>query len=185
LSSCYDAISILIKKNISPRIDSPTYFPRPQPCVYHSPEGPRPIYLFSTLICLYHHLPVECMVDATSRVVVVVIVGRLLRTSLQSISISHPKNHQQSSVFTIFKSSTRQPPSNHTITMAKETRIPIQTKNAPLPPRFLSQGIKVGNMIYCSGQVGVDPTTGKMVEGPIQARTVLSPSLYNAREMKQ
>ncbi|KAF7182069.1 hypothetical protein CNMCM7691_001457 [Aspergillus felis] len=27
-------------------------------------------------------------------------------------------------------------------------------------------------MIYCSGQVGVDPTTGKMVEGPIQARTV-------------
>jgi enamine deaminase RidA (YjgF/YER057c/UK114 family) len=69
--------------------------------------------------------------------------------------------------------------------MAKETRIPIQTKNAPLPPPFLSQGIKVGNIIYCSGQVGVDPTTGKMVEGPIQARTVLSPSLYNAREMKQ
>jgi enamine deaminase RidA (YjgF/YER057c/UK114 family) len=60
--------------------------------------------------------------------------------------------------------------------MAKATRIPIRTEKAPLPPPFLSQGIKVGDMIYCSGQVGVDPTTGKMVDGPIQARTVLSPS---------
>ncbi|KAH2058210.1 hypothetical protein KXV43_000289 [Aspergillus fumigatus] len=55
--------------------------------------------------------------------------------------------------------------------MAQTIRIPIRTEKAPLPPPFLSQGIKVGNMIYCSGQVGVDPTTGKMVEGPIQART--------------
>ncbi|KAL3410647.1 YjgF-like protein [Aspergillus fumigatus] len=58
-----------------------------------------------------------------------------------------------------------------TLTMAQTIRIPIRTEKAPLPPPFLSQGIKVGNMIYCSGQVGVDPTTGKMVEGPIQART--------------
>jgi 2-iminobutanoate/2-iminopropanoate deaminase len=59
--------------------------------------------------------------------------------------------------------------------MTKATRISIQTEKAPLPPPFLSQGIKVGDMVYCSGQIGVDPTTGKMVEGPIQARTVYPP----------
>ncbi|RAK85709.1 YjgF-like protein [Aspergillus costaricaensis CBS 115574] len=55
--------------------------------------------------------------------------------------------------------------------MSKATRIPIRTQKAPLPPPFLSQGIVVGDMVYCSGQVGVNPTTGKMVEGSIQERT--------------
>ncbi|EAW13385.1 L-PSP endoribonuclease family protein [Aspergillus clavatus NRRL 1] len=55
--------------------------------------------------------------------------------------------------------------------MANATRTPIRTNKAPLPPRFLSQGIVVGDMVYCSGQLGVNPATGKMVGGPIQART--------------
>ncbi|KAJ5486282.1 hypothetical protein N7530_000582 [Penicillium desertorum] len=55
--------------------------------------------------------------------------------------------------------------------MSKPTRTPVSTKGAPIPPPILSQGMVVGNMIYCSGQLGVDPTTGKMVEGTIQDRT--------------
>jgi hypothetical protein len=176
LSSCYDAISILIKKNISPRIDSPTYFPRPQPCVYHSPEGPRPIYLFSTLICLYHHLPVECMVDATSRVVVVVIVGRLLRTSLQSISISHPENHQQSSVFTIFKSSTRQPPSNHNHNHGQRNPHPHSNQKCPPPtpvplPRNQSREhhllLRAGRRGSYNGEDGRGPNTSAHCTFPL------------------
>ncbi|KAJ9492765.1 hypothetical protein VN97_g440 [Penicillium thymicola] len=55
--------------------------------------------------------------------------------------------------------------------MSKPTRTPVSTKGAPAPPPILSQGMVVGNMIYCSGQLGVDPTTGKMVEGTVQDRT--------------
>jgi 2-iminobutanoate/2-iminopropanoate deaminase len=34
-----------------------------------------------------------------------------------------------------------------------------------------SLGIKVGNFVYCSGQAGVDQSTGKMVQGGIEAET--------------
>ncbi|KAE8307467.1 Endoribonuclease L-PSP/chorismate mutase-like protein [Aspergillus transmontanensis] len=55
--------------------------------------------------------------------------------------------------------------------MWKPNRTPVRTQDAPLPPSFLSQAIVAGEQIYCSGQVGVSPSTGKMVEGPIQERT--------------
>jgi len=67
-------------------------------------------------------------------------------------------------------------------TMSKATRIPIRTQKAPLPPPFLSQGIVVGDMVYCSGQVGVNPATGKMVEGSIQERTVHHSFLHNQNQ---
>ncbi|KAF7586346.1 hypothetical protein BBP40_009042 [Aspergillus hancockii] len=60
--------------------------------------------------------------------------------------------------------------------MWKPNRTPVRSANAPAPPPFLSQAIVAGNMIYCSGQVGVNPSTGKMVEGPIQERTVCFPT---------
>jgi 2-iminobutanoate/2-iminopropanoate deaminase len=34
-----------------------------------------------------------------------------------------------------------------------------------------SQAIEVGGFLYCSGQVGQDPATGKLVEGGIVAET--------------
>ncbi|KAJ5373765.1 YjgF/Yer057p/UK114 family [Penicillium concentricum] len=55
--------------------------------------------------------------------------------------------------------------------MSKPTRTAVSTKGAPLPPPILSQGLVVGNVVYCSGQLGVDPITGEMVEGTIQDRT--------------
>ncbi|KAJ5807070.1 YjgF/Yer057p/UK114 family [Penicillium riverlandense] len=55
--------------------------------------------------------------------------------------------------------------------MAKATRTAVRTERAPSPPPFLSQGIIVGDVVYCSGQVGADPSTGKLVAGSIQDRT--------------
>ncbi|KAJ6175906.1 YjgF/Yer057p/UK114 family [Penicillium canescens] len=57
-----------------------------------------------------------------------------------------------------------------TSTTMSATRIPIRTERAPLPPPFLSQGLIVGDVVYCSGQVGAD-STGKLVDGSIQDRT--------------
>ncbi|RAL13682.1 putative L-PSP endoribonuclease family protein Brt1, partial [Aspergillus homomorphus CBS 101889] len=41
----------------------------------------------------------------------------------------------------------------------------------PEPPPFLSQAVVAKNIIYCSGQVGVNPTTGELVKGSVQERT--------------
>jgi enamine deaminase RidA (YjgF/YER057c/UK114 family) len=48
----------------------------------------------------------------------------------------------------------------------------VRTDAAPLPKPFLSQGVVIGNMVYVSGSLGIDPSTGKMVEGTIADRTV-------------
>lgn len=46
----------------------------------------------------------------------------------------------------------------------------IQTDKAPAPIGPYSQGIQAGNFIFCSGQIGLDPKTGVLVEG-IEAQT--------------
>ncbi|KAF4943362.1 hypothetical protein FSARC_14938 [Fusarium sarcochroum] len=52
------------------------------------------------------------------------------------------------------------------------TKTGVCTDGAPPPKPFLSQGVIVGNMVYISGSLGMDPSTGKMVEGTITDRTV-------------
>jgi 2-iminobutanoate/2-iminopropanoate deaminase len=47
----------------------------------------------------------------------------------------------------------------------------IRTTNAPLPLGPYSQGVKVGNLLFVSGQAPIDPRTGKIVEGDIEAQT--------------
>jgi 2-iminobutanoate/2-iminopropanoate deaminase len=37
---------------------------------------------------------------------------------------------------------------------------------------MLPKGLVVGDMVYCSGQVGTDPATGEMVEGTVADRAV-------------
>lgn len=51
----------------------------------------------------------------------------------------------------------------------------ILTANAPAPVGPYSQAVRVEDFVFCSGQVGLDPATGKIVEGGIaaQARQVL------------
>ncbi|RAH71990.1 L-PSP endoribonuclease family protein Brt1 [Aspergillus aculeatinus CBS 121060] len=50
------------------------------------------------------------------------------------------------------------------------TRRAIHTRAAPAPPPFLSQAIVANNTVHCSGQIGVDPATGELVKGSVQAR---------------
>ncbi|EKG21497.1 Endoribonuclease L-PSP, partial [Macrophomina phaseolina MS6] len=51
------------------------------------------------------------------------------------------------------------------------SRDAIFTLEAPKPDSFLSQAVRNGGSVYCSGQVGLNPTTGKLVEGTVQDRT--------------
>ena len=48
---------------------------------------------------------------------------------------------------------------------------PISTKNAPAAIGPYSQAVRIGDFIYTSGQVALDPTTGALVEGGIEAQT--------------
>ncbi|OSS55033.1 hypothetical protein B5807_01699 [Epicoccum nigrum] len=50
-------------------------------------------------------------------------------------------------------------------------RTPVLASKAPAPPPFLSQAIRDGNLLFCSGQIGTDPSTSSLVEGTVQDRT--------------
>jgi 2-iminobutanoate/2-iminopropanoate deaminase len=51
----------------------------------------------------------------------------------------------------------------------------ISTTEAPAAVGPYSQAIRAGNLIFCSGQIPLDPKSGKIVEGDItaQARRVM------------
>lgn len=48
---------------------------------------------------------------------------------------------------------------------------PITTENAPAAIGPYSQAIRFGNMLFCSGQIPLDPLTGEVVAGDISAQT--------------
>ena len=47
----------------------------------------------------------------------------------------------------------------------------ISTTKAPATIGPYSQAIKVGNLVYTSGQIPIDPQTGSIVEGGIKEQT--------------
>jgi len=47
----------------------------------------------------------------------------------------------------------------------------IFTKDAPAPIGPYSQAIKVGNLLFCSGQIPLDPVTSALVPGDVKAQT--------------
>ncbi len=47
----------------------------------------------------------------------------------------------------------------------------IATPNAPAAIGPYSQAIEAGNTLYASGQIAIDPTSGNLVEGGIEAQT--------------
>lgn len=47
----------------------------------------------------------------------------------------------------------------------------IHSDKVPPAKVPLSQGIQLGNTVYCSGQLGLDPATGKLVPGGIGPET--------------
>jgi 2-iminobutanoate/2-iminopropanoate deaminase len=50
-------------------------------------------------------------------------------------------------------------------------RTPIHTESAPKAIGPYSQAIVTGNLVFCSGQIPIDPATGSLVEGGIEAQT--------------
>ena len=51
----------------------------------------------------------------------------------------------------------------------------IATKNAPAAIGPYSQAVQVGNMLFDSGQLGLDPATGNFAEGGCLLYTSPSP----------
>lgn len=43
----------------------------------------------------------------------------------------------------------------------------VSSKDAPTPIGPYSQGVVTGDLVFCSGQIGLDPTTGLLVPGGV------------------
>ena len=50
-------------------------------------------------------------------------------------------------------------------------RIIVKTDQAPAAVGPYSQAVRIGNLVYTAGQIPLDPATGKLVEGAIEAQT--------------
>ena len=46
----------------------------------------------------------------------------------------------------------------------------IKTQNAPAAAGPYSQAVEINGILYISGQVAIDPVTGKLIEGDISAQ---------------
>lgn len=55
--------------------------------------------------------------------------------------------------------------------MSDQTKTAISTTSAPAAIGPYSQAVRVGDMLFASGQVGLDPATGQIVEGGIVEQT--------------
>jgi reactive intermediate/imine deaminase len=51
------------------------------------------------------------------------------------------------------------------------SREPIHTPKAPAAIGPYSQAVKTGNLVFLSGQIPLDPATGQLVSGEIEAET--------------
>ena len=52
-----------------------------------------------------------------------------------------------------------------------DTKMKISTSQAPAAIGPYSQAIRIGDLLFTSGQVGLDPATGALVEGGIREQT--------------
>jgi 2-iminobutanoate/2-iminopropanoate deaminase len=48
---------------------------------------------------------------------------------------------------------------------------PIHTDRAPAAIGPYSQAVAVGNLVFCSGQIPIDPASGELVEGDVAVQT--------------
>jgi 2-iminobutanoate/2-iminopropanoate deaminase len=56
--------------------------------------------------------------------------------------------------------------------MSDQSKTALSTKEAPAAIGPYSQAIQTGDLLFASGQVGLDPATGQMVAGGITEQTV-------------
>ncbi|MEW6651690.1 MAG: Rid family hydrolase, partial [Chloroflexota bacterium] len=47
----------------------------------------------------------------------------------------------------------------------------VATEKAPKPIGPYSAAVKAGHLIYTAGQIGIDPATGEVVSGGVEAET--------------
>ena len=47
----------------------------------------------------------------------------------------------------------------------------VATPNAPQAIGPYSQAVQAGDLLWCSGQIGLDPATGEFVDGGVEAQT--------------
>lgn len=52
-----------------------------------------------------------------------------------------------------------------------DNKIPVSTQDAPAAIGPYSQAVRIGNLLYTSGQVALDPATAALVEGGIAEQT--------------
>ncbi|KRM08395.1 endoribonuclease inhibitor of translation [Lentilactobacillus farraginis DSM 18382 = JCM 14108] len=57
----------------------------------------------------------------------------------------------------------------------------VATKKAPNAVGPYSQAVQTGNTLYCSGQIGLEPTTGKLVSADVVDQA--TQALHNLREV--
>lgn len=50
------------------------------------------------------------------------------------------------------------------------TRQAVRTSGAPAAIGPYSQGIAVDGLVFCSGQIGLDPASGELVDGGVEAQ---------------
>jgi 2-iminobutanoate/2-iminopropanoate deaminase len=58
-----------------------------------------------------------------------------------------------------------------TIAAMPSPRRVVTSAQAPAPVAAYSQAIASGDLLFCSGQIAIDPQTGQMVPGGIEAET--------------
>lgn len=49
--------------------------------------------------------------------------------------------------------------------------VPITSDQAPAAVGAYSQAVRTGDLVFCSGQLGINPETGEMVSGGVPAET--------------
>ena len=50
-------------------------------------------------------------------------------------------------------------------------RVPISSERLPAPPAPFSPGIRMGGLLFLSGQVALSPETGRLIDGDVAAQT--------------
>ncbi|TAN24233.1 MAG: RidA family protein [Acidobacteria bacterium] len=54
---------------------------------------------------------------------------------------------------------------------ALETRSTVATPNAPAAIGPYVQAVRAGGFVFCSGQIALDPASGKLLEGDVRQQT--------------
>ncbi len=95
----------------------------------------------------------------------------LVLTLTGSLSTALAQDLQANADSTTPEGTATQPTTPSTPLTVPASRTVIDTPNVPTAVGPFSQAIQVGNTIYCSGQIGIDPAANLLVYGGVGAET--------------